>query len=69
MSTATRYNFAHLIENCHVRVARKAHRGGRECGHDIPRGAVYVEYVGETSAFHSGERYCGACAETKLSAT
>ena len=63
------------IENCIPRVARKPHtcRGDgaamayRKYAHGhtlaIIPGMVYVEYVGETAAFHSGSAHCLDCAQ------
>lgn len=37
--------------------------GALPAGHGpIPVGARHVEYLGETAAFQSGDRYCLACA-------
>lgn len=33
-----------------------------DCLHDIPFGARYFEYLGETAAYQSGSRYCALCA-------
>ncbi len=54
-----------FIENCIVRIARKAHRC-RSCKRPITSGDSYVEYVGETPAFSSGESYCLECANKEL---
>lgn len=34
-----------------------------DCLGDIPVGARYFEYFGETSAYQSGSRYCARCAD------
>lgn len=53
-----------------VRRARSAHRcwGGHDgqrrtrCDAPIIKGMVYIEYIGETTAFQSGQRYHVKCA-------
>lgn len=47
--------------DCIVRVARKQWTCVN-CGNEIAPGESCVEYVGETSAFGSGPRYCAPCA-------
>jgi hypothetical protein len=32
------------------------------CGVEIPVGALYVEYLGESALYESGARYCVPCA-------
>jgi len=35
------------------------------CRAEIPVGAVYVEYLGESAPYESGARYCVACAKAE----
>ena len=49
------------VENGYYpRTARKEHRC-HQCGQPIARGARYIEYLGATPAYQSGERYHPAC--------
>ncbi len=71
-NTAVNYRireWALLDEIAYIRRARKQHRCSdifstkREpCRRPIAKGEYYVEYVGETPSYQSGERYHLECA-------
>lgn len=56
-----------FIEGTFIRTARKEHRCAARCGKPISIGERYAEYVGEVSAYASGDRYhLGECADREL---
>jgi hypothetical protein len=66
------------IDGCISRVARKQHEcqarpdtypeseKSTECSGTIYHGDQYVEYVGASTSYQSGKRYCLPCAEHSL---